>query len=89
MFEKVLNTLGITPLDLIFDEATILGHSGTSKIVIRLKMSVLQLLSGSFTFVKDTHNLQHSSFQSESISLAIYVYSYKVYKFEKENKFPF
>ena len=40
-------------------------------------------------YVKDAHNLQHSSCQNKNISFASYFYSYKVYIFEKGNTFPF
>ena len=39
--------------------------------------------------IKDKQDLQHSSCQNENISFAIYVYSWKGYIFEKENKFVF
>ena len=39
--------------------------------------------------IKGTYSFKHSSCQNENVSLTVYFYSYKVYIFEKENKFPF
>ena len=39
-------------------------------------------------FVKDMYNLQDSSCQNEKFLFTICFCQYKVYIFEKENKFP-